>query len=196
MNRHSMESIIVEKQPELFNVSVFLRTINHVARIKLLQSLRSKSSKYTDLMLEMGIKPRTGNSGKFAYHVRRIRDAGLITLDKKTDTYHLTFIGIKAVQLLDSVQKITNMSISNPDDALTKMIIDLNQNESWLKPLIQKEMRDAAKHLTENKRLIDIVSDYGQLERVCLEAEFCTTPGVDVEKLQKLLLEKSKEKQA
>jgi hypothetical protein len=48
------------------------------------------------------------------------------------------------------------------------------------------------KEILENQKLMELVNDFGELERICLDVEYSTVPGVDVEKLQKLLLEKVK----
>lgn len=147
MTNIHMAKMIIEKEPELFNISQFLKIINYVGRMKILRLLRSTSYNYTDLMTEYGVMSRTQGSGKFAYHLRKMRQTGLIELNKEKRMYSLTFRGTKAVELLDTVEKITNLSMSSPENAMTKITANLNKNESWLRPLIQKEIRNAMKEM-------------------------------------------------
>jgi hypothetical protein len=71
----------------------------------------------------------------------------LIERDWRSKEYYLTFKGIKTSELLSSVEKIANLSIATMDDADTKLIVNLNRHENWLKTLIRDEMRHAVKEL-------------------------------------------------
>ena len=116
--------------------------------MKMVRLLNVQSLPYHALMNAYGFKTKK-DSGRFAYYLRHAKSVGFAELDPKTKQYYLTFKGIKAFELLESIQKISNLSMTNPEDAQTRLIVDLNQNKNWLRPLIQSEIRLAVEQLTQ-----------------------------------------------
>jgi len=101
-------------------------------------------------MKKMGYKEKK-QSGKFAYYIRKIAKTGLVQLDSRTREYYLTFRGIKALELLQMIDKIVNLNMDSVDDAQTKIIVSLNKNQSWLEPLLRNEIQKIHDSLTTCK---------------------------------------------
>jgi len=140
---------IQREQPSVNNINKFLKQINSPFTISFLKQLSEKPQTYTELMVAMGYSKQKNESGRFAYHIRKLMRNKLIQLDLRSKQYFLPFRGIKAFELLQSIDKIVNLSVSSVEDAQTKLIVDLTKNEGWLRPLIQSEIRLAVEQLTK-----------------------------------------------
>lgn len=142
-----------ETEPHTYNMYKFLNEISKPYTQKMVRILNKRSLPYHALMNEFGLKSKS-ESGRFAYYLRHAKTVGFVKLDIKTKQYYLTFKGIKAFELLESIEKISNLSMSSPEDAQTKLLVDLNQNKGWLRPLIQSEIRLAVEQLTKRRKSI------------------------------------------
>lgn len=140
-----------QKEPEIYNIVRFIKEINKPFIIKLLHILNDRPLTYSDVAKVTGFT-NNASGNKFAYHLRRARKINIIDVDPRTKQYYLTFKGIKAFELIESVNKIANLRIDNIENATTKIIVDLNRNKGWLKPLIEYEIHEAVKQLTKRRK--------------------------------------------
>lgn len=131
---------------DLVAMSEYLRVLQAPGCIKLLRTLYNKPTKYAVLKELMGMDKQTQNS-HFAYYLRRGRENDLVRHDHDTNAYYLTFKGIKTIELLECVDKIANMSMSNLDIQNAKIQIDLNKIENWFTDLLTHEIRRIHKDL-------------------------------------------------
>lgn len=136
---------MMNSEPELINLKKFVKLLSSPGIIRMIQVLNGKTMRYHDIFSYF---EKYGTSkGNTAYYLRRLMTTGVVAKDR-SGFYYLTFRGIKLAELADTLIKISNLSMSTPDDAMTQIIIKLNKNEHWLKPLIKKEIRDAVAELT------------------------------------------------
>ena len=141
-----------QKQPRIYNMMSFIKTINRPYVIILLRLLEDKPQSYTELKDQFGL---SGNeSSKFAFYLRRLKTELLIQKDRPRSTYFLTYKGTCAVRILESIEKIANFSIENIDDVTAQLTVNLEQNKSWLRPLIQSEIRLAVEQMTKKGKRI------------------------------------------
>lgn len=126
----------------------FLLVISRPYIKTILDTISKNPIRYSQLQKILSTKYEA-KKGITAFYVRKAREAGLMKLDRLNGTYAITFKGIKAKELLESINKIANLSISNPHDANTQLIVSLEQNKSWLRPLIKSEIQAAVKELTK-----------------------------------------------
>lgn len=138
-----------KNSPATYNMMRFINTLQKPYVIKLVRILNENPKSYSDLKVAFGFQECLPSS-KFAFYLRALRKENLISKERSRDTYYLTFKGVCAFRLLESIQTISNLSMDNVEDATSKLIVDLNNNKSWLKPLIKSEIRLAVKELMSN----------------------------------------------
>jgi hypothetical protein len=140
-NRQKLETPI-----EIINIIKFLCEVSNPYGIKIIRLLYNGDKPYIQLFHEFGFYKKS-QSGRFAYYIRHLLATNLIKKDPLTKQYGLTFRGLKAAELLDSVEKIANLSMDTLSDAKVRIAVDLNENKCWLAPLIKTEIRRAVKEL-------------------------------------------------
>jgi predicted transcriptional regulator len=137
-----------EVAPELNNMIKFINALQRPYVIRMIRIMHEKPQTFTELRDAFGFKDRA-QGNKFAHYLRTLKELGIAQQDRNK-MYYLTFKGVCAFRLLESIEKICNLSIGTIQDATTKLIVDLEQNKSWLKPLIKFEMRQAIRELKQN----------------------------------------------
>lgn len=130
------------EDPQAYNTMRFLLVISRPYIKTVLDAVAAKPLRYSELQKILGTTYKA-RSGITAFYLRKAREAGLVKLERLSGTYVITFKGIKAKELLESISKIANLNMSNLNDTLTQTIISLEQNKSWLEPLLKSEIRKA-----------------------------------------------------
>lgn len=135
-----------DENPKLYNTVTFLQTISNPLIMQILNNLAKKPCSYSELF-----QAQDGKKGAFAFYLRKAKKQNLLVLDRLRGTYKITFRGLKAVELIRSVSKIANLNISKISDAETNLFVSLEQNKSWLEPVIVREIRSAINSLTSSE---------------------------------------------
>jgi hypothetical protein len=138
---------VFERDPKTANTVRFLRVLGRPSVIFLIKMLADKMLTYTEMMHGFGLDHESKKRSRFAYYLRKAVNDGLVKYDARTRLYYLTWRGIKAVELIECLDKIANVDMTNIEDAATKIIINLNNNKTWLEPLLIQEIRNAVDEL-------------------------------------------------
>lgn len=129
---------------ELQNMVQLLRSLSSKWVIRIIKILHDKPMPYKDIRAALGLSK---NNSLLAYYVRYVKRIRIVTIDQSTKKYYLNFRGEKIYDLLESLNKIANLSITNPEDAQVKLEANFRAAETWLGPLIRHEMRKAVREL-------------------------------------------------
>jgi len=74
-------------------------------RLRILKLLHTQGAlSYSDIMSSIKLHP-SRDAGKFAYHLRRIRQSGLVMVDNETKKYVLTPLGVEMVDFSRSLEE-------------------------------------------------------------------------------------------
>jgi len=74
-------------------------------RLQILRAVYTQGSiGYVEIMNQLNLNPRR-DAGKFAYHLRTLRQAGLLEIDKTTKKYRLTSLGARVVDFSQDVEE-------------------------------------------------------------------------------------------
>lgn len=78
--------------------------IGALLRIQILRVVHAQESvAYVEIMNQLNLNPRR-DAGKFAYHLRMLRKAGLLDVDKITKKYRLTSLGSMVINFAQDVE--------------------------------------------------------------------------------------------
>ena len=87
-----------------------LKVFDAIAAPQRLQILRVVYTRgpltYVDVMNQLNLSP-SRDAGKFAYHLRTLRQAGLLEVDKATKKYGLTSLGVIVIDFYQNVDEHT-----------------------------------------------------------------------------------------
>ncbi len=98
-------------------VKKVFRAVANVDRIEILRVLKSKGHlTYSELKADAGFKTSTA-SGKFAYHLRKLREQSLVHHDRMSDRYSITNTGDSVLSL---TKRIETMSILDTGKMLVR----------------------------------------------------------------------------
>ncbi|OYT66282.1 hypothetical protein B6U74_01340 [Candidatus Bathyarchaeota archaeon ex4484_205] len=76
-------------------------------RLRVIRLLQEKKLRYKELMKEVGLQQ--DKSGKFNYHIEKLKEGGLIVKEEKTGKYKLTDLGAKALEAYREIERATFM---------------------------------------------------------------------------------------
>lgn len=133
---------------ELANTVKFLRGVSSVHLMSAITVLSGNTFSFTEFRVACNLHNSKKENSKFAYYLKQLRKFGIIQ-KQNNNTYCLTFRGIKTYELICVFSKIANLSLAAPQDAMTKIYVNLEKNKSWLEPLIKSEVRQALKELKQ-----------------------------------------------
>lgn len=146
MSQIQIEKTRTDADTRIDNMVALFNCVNKQYVIKTIRLLNEKPMTYSELMDELGVK-KENKSGKFSYYLRQIKKTYCIQLDEKTGWYHLTFKGRKVCELLESVEKLANLSIKNMVGVTTSFTLSLDRNRHWIEDLIKTEIQNAVEEL-------------------------------------------------
>lgn len=125
------------------NVYAYLTCLRNVRSRRIMEFLEEKPRMFTEI-LEHNF-PRTEkvitNSGLLSYSMKELKQNYMVF--SKNGLWHLTFKGQKTMKLLRIVEKLSNIDMSHPENAKARVYVDLDNSESWLRPMLKIEIRNA-----------------------------------------------------
>ncbi|MBO3802265.1 MAG: helix-turn-helix domain-containing protein [Candidatus Brockarchaeota archaeon] len=103
-------------------------------RLRILRTLEANSSKYNELMRQIGLD-QFKDAGRFAYHLRKLLQNGLVDIDPNTKKYRLTELGARIFDQYRSLgdylsRKTKRMEVRKSD--LTMVPFDRVEIENYL----------------------------------------------------------------
>ena len=96
----------------------------------------SQPLRYIDLLAELG---SYGPSSKIAFHIRKLLQSYCI--ENKSKKYHITWKGLKAVQIYTMIDQFQNTTIENYDPNQTFEFVQIQSVRPWLEPYLEKKIR-------------------------------------------------------
>lgn len=113
---------------------------------KILSRLLASPARYSDLITSIGEVRKTGRT---AHYLHRLRNQHCITQPKKDKLYHITWKGIKAVQLCQAFQQLSNLTIENYDPSKAAEFVNIESSRTWLESFLEKKID----HILESRLL-------------------------------------------
>jgi DNA-binding HxlR family transcriptional regulator len=142
--------ILSHDDQEVLNITKFIKILESPIMIKILRALDDKVLTFSYIHHSIVQLPTHSEKSNLAsYYLKKLLKLRLV---QKLDhsRYCLTFRGIKLVELCAAISKIANLTIDNPDNAMTKLIVNLNTNRNWLEPLLKTEIQKVVNEITQS----------------------------------------------
>lgn len=106
---------------------------------RMLTHLSIKPARYTDLITSIGEVRKTGRT---AYYLHRLKRHHCISQPRRDKLYHITWKGIKAVQLCQAIRQLSNLSIENYDATKALEFVNIESSRTWLEPFLEEKIAD------------------------------------------------------
>ena len=128
--------MIPEITPQEKQTEDFMNLIGSPIPQKILKALTSTPLRYTELLQKLGF---TAQSSKTAYHIKNLKK--FYCIENKATKYHITWKGLKAVQIYTMIDQFQNTTMENYDPNQTFEFVQIQSSKDWLEPYLEKKIK-------------------------------------------------------
>ena len=114
----------------------FMNVIGSPIPQRILKILSESPLTYTELLKRLGTNRQ---SSLVAYHIRNLKR--VYCIENKAKQYHVTWKGLKAIEIYTMIDQFQNTTIENYDPNQAFEFVQIQSVRPWLEPYLEKKIK-------------------------------------------------------